>query len=55
MLISYDAARANFYHFWQEHPTWEQAQFARAMGYSRGWVKKWLSRLREELAKADPK
>lgn len=54
MPISYDAARANLYHFWQQHPTWEQAQFALAVGCSKGWVKKWLTRLPEELAQGLP-
>ena len=50
MLLSYYATRANLYYLWQLHPDWHHAQFAQALGASRGWVKKWLKRLREGLA-----
>jgi transposase InsO family protein len=50
MTIAYYAARANLYYLWQQHPDWSHAQFAAALGYSKAWVKKWLKRLREELA-----
>jgi Homeodomain-like domain len=50
MQISYDAARANLYYLWQQHPDWSHAQFAAALGRSKRWVEKWLKRLREELA-----
>ena len=50
MLLSYYAARANLYYLWCLHPSWEHAQFAQALGSSVGFVKKWLTRFREELA-----
>src|SRR5437762_1832583 len=50
MTLSYYAARANLYHLWQQHPNWTHAAFATALGYSPAWVKKWLKRLRDELA-----
>ena len=50
MLLSYYAARANLYFLWHLHPDWHHAQFAQALGTSPGWVKKWLKRLRDELA-----
>src|SRR5436305_9874604 len=54
MILSYYAARANLYHLWQLHPEWEHAALAAAIGSSKGWVKKWLKRLREELAAGVP-
>jgi hypothetical protein len=54
MTLSYDAARANLYHLWQQHPDWQHAQFVAALGSSEGFVKKWLKRLREELAQGVP-
>ena len=51
MLLSYYAARANLYYLWCLHPSWEHAQFAQALGSSVGFVKKWLTRFREELVK----
>ncbi len=54
MTFSYYAARANLCYLHQQHPDWTQAQFAAALGYSKGWVKKWLSRLREEQAAGLP-
>jgi transposase InsO family protein len=50
MILSYYAARANLYQLWQLHPDWDHAAFAAALGSSKGWVKKWLKRLREEQA-----
>jgi hypothetical protein len=50
MATSYYAARANLYYLWKKHPEWGHAQLAAALGYSEGWVKKWLKRLQEELA-----
>jgi hypothetical protein len=44
MTLSYDAARANLYHLWQQHADWQHGQFAAALGSSQGWVKKWLKR-----------
>jgi transposase InsO family protein len=54
MPIGYYAARANFYYLWQQHPDWSHADFAAATGCSKDWVKKWLKRLREELAAGIP-
>ena len=54
MTLSFYAARANLYYLHQQHPDWTQAQFAAALGYSKGGVKKWLSRLREEQAAGLP-
>lgn len=54
MQLSDSAARANLHYLQQQHPEWEQGQFAAALGYSKGWVKKWLKRLEEELAEAKP-
>jgi transposase InsO family protein len=54
MSLSYYAARANLYHLWKLHPDWLQAEFASALGCSRGWVKKWLKRFREELSPLIP-
>ncbi len=54
MTIAYYAARANLYHLWQQHPNWKHAELAAALGYSKEWVKKWLKRLREELAAGLP-
>jgi len=42
------------YHLWQLHPEWEHAALAAAIGSSKGWVKKWLKRLREEQAAGVP-
>lgn len=50
MMLSYYAARANLYHLWQQHPTWKHSELAAALGSSKEWVKKWLTRFREELA-----
>jgi hypothetical protein len=49
MPRSYYAARANLSYLWQQHPQWSQTEFAAALGCSKGWVKKWLKRFREEL------
>src|SRR5947209_7528902 len=54
MILSYYAARANLYHLWQLHPEWEHAALAAAIGSSKGWVKQWLKRLREEQAAGVP-
>jgi hypothetical protein len=54
MIISSYAARAKLYHLWQQHADWQHARFAAALGSSPGWVKKWLKRLREELAQGVP-
>ena len=54
MPISYYAARANLYHLWQQHPDWVHAELAVALGCSKGWVKKWLSRFREAQAAGVP-
>lgn len=54
MTISYYAARTNLYHLWQQHPQWDQATLAAALGCSKGWVKKWLRRFREERAAGLP-
>lgn len=54
MTLSFYAARANLYALWQEHPTWVHREFAAALGYSPAWVKKWLKRLRDELAAGLP-
>ena len=53
-MVSYYAARANLYYLWQHHPEWSHTQLAVALGASQGWVKKWLSRFREELAQGVP-
>ena len=54
MILSYYAARANVYHLWQQHPEWEHATLAAALGSSKGWVKKWLKRFREAQAAGVP-
>ena len=54
MLLSYYAARANLYHLWQQHPQWDHASLAAALGSSKGWVKKWLKRFREAQAAGVP-
>jgi transposase InsO family protein len=54
MTLSYYAARANLYQLWQQHPDWEHATLAVALGCSKGWVKKWLRRFREERAAGVP-
>ena len=54
MTISYYAARTNLYHLWQQHPDWDHATLAAAVGCSKGWVKKWLKRFREEGAAGIP-
>ncbi len=54
MLTSYYAARANLHHLWKHHPEWSHAEYAAAVGYSKGWVKKWLARLQEELEIGKP-
>ncbi len=48
MLVSYHAARANVSRLQQQYPHWTQQRYATALGTSRGWVKKWLKRLRDE-------
>jgi transposase InsO family protein len=48
-MISYYGARANLYFLSQKYPDWSHQQLASALGCSKGWVKKWLKRLREEL------
>ena len=50
MPISYDAARANLYDLWQQHPSWSHAELAAALKCSKSWVAKWLKRFGEELA-----
>ena len=54
MTLSYYAARANLSYLLPLHPDWSHAEFAGALGYSAAWVKKWLKRLREELAAGLP-
>jgi transposase InsO family protein len=54
MTLSYYAARANLSYLWHLHPDWSHAELAGAVGYSKAWVKKWLKRLREELAAGLP-
>jgi len=54
MTLSYYAARANLSYLLHQHPNWTHTQFAAALGYSVAWVKKWRSRLREELAAGLP-
>jgi len=54
MTLSYYAARANLYQLWQQHPDWQHATLAAALGCSKGWVKKWLRRFREERAAGVP-
>ncbi len=54
MMIAYYAARANLSSLLHQHPDWTHAQFAAALGSSKAWVKKWLSRLREEGAAGVP-
>jgi transposase InsO family protein len=54
MLQSYYAARANLYYLCQRHPDWSQGELAAALGYSKGWVKKWLKRIRSELTATVP-
>ncbi|SRR6266571_4331046 len=54
MTLSYYAARANLYHLCQQHPEWEHATLAAAVGCSKGWVKNWLRRFREEQAAGIP-
>ncbi len=54
MLLSYYAARANLYHLWHQHPQWDHATLAAALGSSKGWVKKWLKRFREAQAAGVP-
>jgi transposase InsO family protein len=50
MFVSYYTARANLYYLSRQHPDWTHSQFAAALSVSMGWVKKWLKRLRDELA-----
>src|SRR5947208_3573213 len=54
MMLSYYAARATLSYLVHQHPDWTQAQFAAALSASKAWVKKWLSRLREEQAAGLP-
>src|SRR5207302_2936963 len=54
MFLSYYAARANLYHLWHQHPQWDHATLAAALGSSKGWVKKWLKRFREAQAAGVP-
>lgn len=54
MMLSLYAARANLSFFHQQHPDWTHAQLAAALGYSTGWVKKWLKRLRDDQAAGVP-
>lgn len=54
MPLSFYAARANLSSLHDQHPNWSHAQFAAALSYSKGWVKKWLKRLREEHAAGIP-
>ena len=41
------AARANLRRLLTQHPTWTRQHYAQAVGMSKGWVKKWIKRLRE--------
>src|SRR6266571_7647024 len=47
MEAVYYAARANLRRVLGQHPTWTRKQYAQAVGMSKGWVKKWVKRLRE--------
>src|SRR5947208_7146393 len=47
MEAVYYAARANLRRVLGQHPTWTRKQCAQAVGMSKGWVKKWVKRLRE--------
>ena len=47
MEAVYYATRANFRRVLTQHPTWTRQQYAEAVGMSKGWVKKWIKRLRE--------
>src|SRR5258708_20300916 len=44
--VSY-AARGNLRRLMRLHPQWTHQQYARAVGMSAGWVKKWKQRLQE--------
>lgn len=50
MSVSYYVDRANLYYLQQQHPDWSTPRLAAALSRSVGWVKKWLARLRDELA-----
>ena len=54
MSLSYYAARANLSLLMEHHPEWSHAEYAAALDYSQGWVKKWLKRLQEELDEGKP-
>lgn len=54
MALSYYADRANLYRLHQQHPHWTQQHLAQALERSLKWVKKWLKRLREEMAAGVP-
>ena len=47
MEAVYYAARANLRRLLSQQPAWTRKQYAQAVGMSKGWVKKWVKRLRE--------
>src|SRR5438552_17165154 len=47
MEAVYYAARANLRRLLSQQPAWTRQQYAEAVGMSKGWVKKWVKRLRE--------
>jgi hypothetical protein len=47
MEAVYYAARANLRRLLTQHPTWTRQHYAQAVGMSKGWIKKWIKRLRE--------
>ncbi len=47
MEAVYYAARANLRRLLSQQPAWTRQQDAEAVGMSKGWVKKWVKRLRE--------
>lgn len=38
--------RMRLYKLWEAHPEWSLRQFARVLGYDKGWVGKWLNRFK---------
>jgi transcriptional regulator with XRE-family HTH domain len=45
MQALYYAARGNLRWLLRLHPEWSQSQLAQALGMSRSWVSKWITRL----------
>ena len=46
--LEWHVGRVQLYYLLQEHPDWSLSQYAKAVGYSVSWVRKWRKRFAEQ-------